>query len=83
MQVSAKDISKKGNAVAFTAAGETITGCYRPKSNVWRIDIHREGVLTLSDERNRNFPTREMAAQYASTLADDAMTQRMAWWRAA
>lgn len=74
-------ISKRGNAVGFTAAGETVTGQYRAKVKAWTISVSSvEGFAHLTDERNRNFAELADAKAYAQTLIDAAKTQELAWW---
>lgn len=82
--MTAVTISAKGNAVGFTATGETITGRRSGCKTAWRIEVYREiGLVSLpvaTDDRNRSFPSKATAAAYAATLIDDEATARLAWW---
>lgn len=70
------EITKKGNAVGFTATGETVTGQYLSKSKCWAINV--TGLLI--DTRNRRFADLADAKQYAATLIDAAKTNELSWW---
>jgi hypothetical protein len=73
-----------GNALGFTASGETVTGRYCVKTKAWRIEVHSVtagGFLNLADTRHGNFPDKRAALDYAGTLIDRAKTLELAWWR--
>lgn len=76
------NITKKGNALGFTSAGETVIGYYRPKATCWRIAVAMPESESerQTDERNRNFPSKAEAIMYARTIIDLAVTQQKAWW---
>jgi hypothetical protein len=76
------NISKTGNALGFTAAGETVTGRSLPGRKAWLIGgATAEGLAwPLSDPRRRCFPTAQEAEEYAQTLIDEAATNRLRWW---
>jgi hypothetical protein len=73
------EISKKGNAVGFTAQGNTVIGRYRSKIKAWNIGIVSPvGVEYMSE--SRNFPTITDAKTYAASIIDEQKTAELAWW---
>jgi hypothetical protein len=79
MTVSANDITRRGNAVGFDAAGNTITGEYRGTVKAWTIRVVRN-LGYFSEVSSQTFVDKAEAAAYASTLVDDVMTADMRWW---
>lgn len=78
MRVAATEITARGNAVGFTAAGETIVAGKRP--GAWYVQVEGQYGANLADARCRSFGTRREAAEYATTLVDDEQTEAKAWW---
>lgn len=72
------EITKKGNAVGFTAKGETVTGRYSRRSRTWNVWI--DGACMLTDDRTRRFATLTEAKAYAASLIDAVKTAELAWW---
>lgn len=72
-------ISKKGNAVGFTAAGRTVCGEFSRKANVWRVWSQGEFV-SLTNTNRQSFTTLTAAREYAASLVDDAKTNELKWW---
>lgn len=75
MTASQIKISKKGNAVGFDATGRTVVGQYSRNAKCWQV-WQEPGVMQSS----RNFPSHELAAEYAATIVDDGKTSELAWW---
>jgi hypothetical protein len=80
-KMKAMYISKKGNAVGFTAQGETVIGRFT-KSGAWRIAVANPVTEneSLTDPRGRNFAIKNDAIEYANTLIDPIVTAEKAWW---
>lgn len=84
MTITASDITNRGNAVAFTADSKQITVApnrvrYCPTR--WSVTVD-SGIVTLTnmDSRCKTFDTKAEAAAYASSIADAAKTEELAWW---
>lgn len=74
-------ITKKGNTVGFTSAGESVTGKFMPNRKAWFIAVYNEAGRTNSlDTRNRSFGDKAAAADYAATLVDAKVTEEKKWW---
>lgn len=73
-------ISKAGNTVGFTAKGESVTGEYRRTIKAWRISVQTGITANLTEPRNRNFPTKDEAINYAGSLIDPIKTAELQWW---
>lgn len=82
--ITPADFTAKGNAVAFTAAGETIVIRKRRIPNVteWRVEVTRDGAASLiGNTLDRTFQSKADAASYASSISDFAKTEELAWWK--
>lgn len=80
MTIKANMLCKKGSAQAFTTKGETITAQYMSKRKAWYVAFAGEFGPSMSDDRNRNFPTASEAAAYITANMDAAKTQELKWW---
>ncbi|QGH73435.1 MAG: protein of unknown function DUF3990 [Podoviridae sp. cty5g4] len=76
------NITKKGNAVGFTKEGYTITIGYKPSSKTWYVHvIDDQGNVQLPiEDLSHNFPTKDVAGQYALNIMDYDKTKEKAWW---
>jgi hypothetical protein len=70
----------KGNAVGFTAAGETVTVCRRAKQKAYKVAVAGPFGPSSLDARNQTFPTLAEARTYAASLVDEAKTLELTWW---
>lgn len=74
-------ITKKGNTLGFTTAGESVTGKYMPKRKAWFIAVYSEaGHMSTLDDRNRSFGEKKDGEDYAGTLIDTKVTDEKKWW---
>ena len=72
-----KAMSKRGNAIGFTAAGETVCAQYSKQcGGIWRVWI--EGESNWASKLG--FTKKGEAAAYASTLICDTQTNLLKWW---
>jgi hypothetical protein len=80
MLVTPSDITAQGNTVAFTATGQTICVKSDRKTKsvkVWLADTNHGFVLPNS---THTFPTKKLAAEYASSIACPIKTEELKWW---
>jgi hypothetical protein len=70
------EITKKGNALGFTALGQTVCGSYSGRGKAWQVWI--DGANALANVRR--FETIADAKDYARTLIDEVRTRELAWW---
>ena len=68
----------RGNAVGFTAKGETIVG--KRDSGTGRYSIWLDTTFSMLDSRTRRFDTLVEARNYAASLIDQTKTEELAWW---
>jgi hypothetical protein len=76
-----KSMTKKGNALGFTAKGDTVC-CQGRKDGSWKIlcSVGHACSLDLADPRTQTFATKQQAAEYALSLIDPAKTEELKWW---
>jgi hypothetical protein len=72
MLVTPSDITAQGNTVAFTATGQTI--CVKSDRKTKSVKVW------LLPNSTHTFPTKKLAAEYASSIACPIKTEELKWW---
>ena len=69
-----------GSTQAFTAEGAPIVVERRGKKNPYTWIVYLDVLDPDNDLITKVFCSKQEAAEYASSLSDDAVTRRLAWW---